>query len=61
MLRDHDEQSHQALASEMLYKSVIGPEFPNHPELQAFMKGFGLPCRNGFTFAQVSFTLYRLV
>jgi hypothetical protein len=37
----------------MLYRSVIGPEFPNHPELQAFKKGFNLACRNGFNFSQV--------
>jgi hypothetical protein len=53
LLRDRDEQSHQALAGEMLYRSVIGPEFPNHPELQAFKKGFNLACRNGFNFSQV--------
>jgi hypothetical protein len=53
MLRDRNNQSHQALAGEMLYKSVIGPEFPNHPEIQAFIKGFNLACRNGFNFSQV--------
>jgi hypothetical protein len=35
----------------MLYKSVVGSEFPNHFELQAFIKGFKLPCWNGFSFA----------
>jgi hypothetical protein len=44
MVHDRNEQTHQALASEMLYKSVVGSEFPNHFELQAFIKGFKLPC-----------------
>lgn len=37
----------------MLYRAVIGPEHFTHPELQAFKRGFQLPCRNGFNFPEV--------
>jgi hypothetical protein len=53
-LRDRDEASHASLAAEMLYRSVIGPEPPSHPELLAFRKGFELRCHNGLTFFDVS-------
>ena len=38
----------------MLYRSVIGTEPPNHPEMRAFTRGLRLPCRNGLTFFDVS-------
>lgn len=38
----------------MLYSATIGTVPPEHPELQAFMKGLRLPCANGFTFLVVS-------
>ncbi|TBU51959.1 hypothetical protein BD310DRAFT_833200 [Dichomitus squalens] len=49
-----DEQSHRALAAEMLYKATIGSAPPEHPEIQAFISGFRLSCRNGFSFYHVS-------
>jgi hypothetical protein len=54
-LHDRDQQAHDALAADMLYRSVIGAEPPSHPELQAFLKGFRLPCRNGFNFPKVGY------
>jgi hypothetical protein len=66
LLLGRDEVSHKALASEMLYRAIIGPESYNHPEWQAFISGFKLPCRNGFNFLDVSdlcrleITKYRL-
>ncbi|KAI0354352.1 hypothetical protein OH77DRAFT_1548247 [Trametes cingulata] len=52
-MSDRDERSHKAIAAEMLHVSVIGPEPPEHPELQAFLAGFRLPCRNGFRFCEI--------
>ena len=52
-LRNRDKDAHAAWAANMLYTSIVGPEPPNHPELQAFMKGFALKCSNGFTFLDV--------
>jgi hypothetical protein len=45
--------SHAALAAEMLYRSVIGTEPPNHPEIRAFTRGLELRCCNGLTFFDV--------
>ncbi|KAJ7732310.1 hypothetical protein B0H16DRAFT_1273684, partial [Mycena metata] len=39
---------HLALAVTMLFKAVLGPNSFNHPEIQAFVRGFRLDCRNGF-------------
>ncbi|KAF8893500.1 hypothetical protein BD779DRAFT_1467834 [Infundibulicybe gibba] len=37
------------MAGEMLYWAIVGPsESPSHPEIQSFLAGFDLPCRNGF-------------
>ena len=52
-LRDRDQVSHEALAGEMLHRSVVGAEPPSHPELRAFRSGFNLTCRNGFSFPEV--------
>lgn len=37
----------------MLYRPIIGNEPPQHPEIQAFLDGFRLPCPNGFDFIHV--------
>ena len=37
----------------MIYHAIIGTEPAAHPEIQSFLKGFLMPCRNGFTFAEV--------
>lgn len=37
----------------MLYRAIVGPEPGNHPEIQAFIRGFRLPCPNGFDFIKV--------
>ena len=47
---DLPDEAHDALAANVLYRAVVGAEPFNHPELQAFLKGFRLPCRNGFNF-----------
>ena len=44
-----------ARAPEILYYAIFGPEPPFHPEWKAFIQGFALKCRNGFTFLDVSF------
>ena len=38
----------------MLYKAIIGPAVPAHPELEAFFTGFQLRCENGFSLLEVS-------
>lgn len=38
----------------MLYRGLVGPEPPTHPEIAAFRKGFNLPCSGGFNFSEVS-------
>ena len=38
----------------MIYQVIVGAEPIAHPEIQAFLKGFLLPCVNGFTFSEVS-------
>ena len=50
---DHDQNIHDAIAVQMLFRVVMGSESPNHPEIQAFRHGFDLPCRNGFSFTEV--------
>lgn len=44
-----------ARAPEILYYAIFGPEPPFHPEWKAFIQGFSLKCRNGFTFLDVGF------
>ena len=51
--QDRDNASHNALGAEMLYRGVIGSEPLDHPELQAFKRGFMLSCRNGFNLSKV--------
>ncbi|KAJ7582356.1 hypothetical protein C8J56DRAFT_1056496 [Mycena floridula] len=46
-------RSHSRLASEVLYSTIIGSQSVTHPELQAFLEGFRLPCRNGFEFTTI--------
>lgn len=53
-LQVRDEQSHKALAAELLYAAVVGPVPHEHAEIQAFRKGFQLPCNSGFSFLDVS-------
>jgi len=38
----------------MLYRAIIGPALPSHPEFQAFYEGFKMPCANGFSLLEVS-------
>ncbi|KAJ7581874.1 hypothetical protein C8J56DRAFT_754251, partial [Mycena floridula] len=52
------ERSHSLLASEVLYRCVVGREPPLHPELQAFYKGFKLASRNGFEFPKTLVNCY---
>ncbi|KAH9910864.1 hypothetical protein B0H21DRAFT_714417, partial [Amylocystis lapponica] len=54
ILLDHDEAAHNAMAADMLYHGIMGEAAVEHPEIQAFIKGFSLPCRNGFSFLQLS-------
>lgn len=53
-LASRDEATHHLLACEMLYRAIVGPAQPEHPDIQAFLRGFQLPCRNGFRFTDVS-------
>ncbi|THU97734.1 hypothetical protein K435DRAFT_857294 [Dendrothele bispora CBS 962.96] len=50
-----DLATHNSTASLMLYRAAIGPEPPLHPELQAFIKGLRLPCKDkpSFDFTKV--------
>lgn len=41
------------MAVNMLYQCIVGPESFKHPEIQAFILGFQLPCVNGFSFIKV--------
>ena len=43
-----------ALAGDMIYRSIIGPAPAEQSEIPAFLSGFQLPCRNGFDFCMVS-------
>ncbi|KAG6905845.1 hypothetical protein DXG01_000413 [Tephrocybe rancida] len=44
-----NEALHNSIAVSMLYKALIGPEYFRNPDFLAFVKGFLLPCRNGFS------------
>ncbi|EPQ49961.1 hypothetical protein GLOTRDRAFT_123678 [Gloeophyllum trabeum ATCC 11539] len=46
---ERDDAAHDAIAVDILYRAIMGPEPPFHPEFEAFCAGFYLPCRNGFT------------
>lgn len=37
----------------MLYRAIVGPAQPDHPDIQAFLRGFQLPCHNGYRFTDV--------
>ncbi|KAF8236190.1 hypothetical protein L208DRAFT_1252839 [Tricholoma matsutake] len=50
LLAIQDEHTHQSLACKMLYRAVVGPAQLDHPDIQAFLHGFSLPCHNGFCF-----------
>ncbi|KAH9921593.1 uncharacterized protein B0H18DRAFT_956554 [Fomitopsis serialis] len=50
LLQDRSEESHHVIAVDMLYRVIVGTEPPEHPELQAFMRGLRLACKNGFSF-----------
>ncbi|KAJ3511111.1 hypothetical protein NLJ89_g4285 [Agrocybe chaxingu] len=52
-LQERDYSDHQALATEMLHRAIVGPEPSDHPEIQAFLAGFKMPCSNGFVFTDV--------
>ncbi|KAF8164427.1 hypothetical protein BJ912DRAFT_863835, partial [Pholiota molesta] len=57
-LLDRDATSHKALASEMLYRAIVGTEPHTHREIQAFLQGFRMPCqRTGFNLTKVVKTL----
>jgi hypothetical protein len=56
-LASRDEATHHLLACEMLYRAIVGPAQPDHSDIQVFLRGFQLPCRNGFRFTDVSVTL----
>ncbi|KII83444.1 hypothetical protein PLICRDRAFT_180352 [Plicaturopsis crispa FD-325 SS-3] len=56
-LSERDERSHSALAAQILYTALFGQESYKHPEWRSFIKGFSLPCRNGFDFCTVARSL----
>ena len=45
-----DHIAHDAISANITYKVVIRSEPANHPKIQAFLRGFHLPCSNGFDF-----------
>ncbi|KAI0054705.1 hypothetical protein BV25DRAFT_1922452 [Artomyces pyxidatus] len=51
-LEDRDQQTHDSAAAMMLYRAVLGSEGPRHADLRSFLRGFYLPCRNGFDFVE---------
>ena len=55
-MHGHDQASHDTIASKMIYWAIVGAEPIAHPEIQAFLKGFSLPCANGFTFLEVCYS-----
>ncbi|KAJ7254009.1 hypothetical protein B0H12DRAFT_1017342, partial [Mycena haematopus] len=52
-LQSRDVNSHNVLATEMLYVALIGPQPSSHDEIKAFLTGLKLGCVNGFDFMQV--------
>ena len=44
----------------MIYHAIIGSEPVAHPEIQSLLKGFLLPCYNGFTFGGKIFGPYLI-
>ncbi|PPR06478.1 hypothetical protein CVT24_002564 [Panaeolus cyanescens] len=50
-------ESHAALAVEMLYRSLIGPVLPSHPEIAAFLRGFNLETNGGFSMKRLRYLL----
>jgi hypothetical protein len=49
-----DQHLHDALALEMLWGVIMGPDVPRgHPEHMALRSGMRLSCRNGFNFFEV--------
>ncbi|KAI0310058.1 hypothetical protein OF83DRAFT_1178954 [Amylostereum chailletii] len=51
MLQGRDQAGHQRLAAQLLYNALIRSEPLGHREFRAFLKGFRLPCWNGFNLA----------
>ncbi|EMD30815.1 hypothetical protein CERSUDRAFT_78597 [Gelatoporia subvermispora B] len=49
-LQTRDTEVHRALAALLLYRALLGRDSPSHPDTRSFLKGFQLPCRNGFSF-----------
>ncbi|KAI0078511.1 hypothetical protein K474DRAFT_1706398 [Panus rudis PR-1116 ss-1] len=52
--RNRDQDTHTSIAPEVLYTALLGKEPPSHPYVRAFLAGFNLPCRNGFTFSKAA-------
>ncbi|KAF8233802.1 hypothetical protein L208DRAFT_1265141, partial [Tricholoma matsutake] len=52
-LLGRDKETHQWTACEILYRAIVGPSQPDHPDILAFLLGFNLPCRNGFSFPKL--------
>ncbi|KAI0309933.1 hypothetical protein OF83DRAFT_1179067 [Amylostereum chailletii] len=52
-LKGRDEAAHNYVASQILYTALIGSEPLNHKDVLSFLKGFRLPCRNGFDLVKV--------
>ncbi|KAK6984722.1 hypothetical protein R3P38DRAFT_3332778 [Favolaschia claudopus] len=48
-LMDRDQDTHDGIPMELLYRSCIGSELPSHLDAAVLARNFRLPCRNGFT------------
>ncbi|KAL0061193.1 hypothetical protein AAF712_012013 [Marasmius tenuissimus] len=49
-------EMHISLGWEMLYAATIGRRGPGHPVFQSFLKGFVMPCEQGYKFTQLTRT-----
>ncbi|KAJ8084406.1 hypothetical protein PM082_003175 [Marasmius tenuissimus] len=46
-------EMHTALGSEMLYAAIVGKRGPRHPVFQCFLRGFFMPCDQGYNFTEL--------
>ncbi|KAL0579669.1 hypothetical protein V5O48_002299 [Marasmius crinis-equi] len=52
-LQSRSSEMHKVLGWEMLHAAVVGPQpGVKHPFWQAFLRGFNMPCKRGFSFTQ---------
>lgn len=57
-MQSRDQVQHDAIAADMLYTAIFGPQPPTHPEYKALFSGMEFYCRSGFTMHEVSRSNY---